>query len=611
MAKHRGLASLTVVALLVGACSGGSGTAPGGGDGSTSSIGGDTTASATSATTTTISPSACAATTPAAVGGDGVEFVSGDDAAALVVALSQAAFECAADVVVVSDADLDRASLAARLAAVLGAPMLVDSPLSTALVTAELERLSPQRVTVVGGDVTAIPPAFTEVVPYEGDLDALALRLDELIGVQQAVELPSPPGAATVAAVVDSISEGTRLRPPPTTTTTTTAPAITTTTTLAPTTDAVTSTTAEPSTGESDAAPEALEEPPAVVTGTGNTGEVWLVDLDSPLPALAAAVAVGLTGGLMGLVDGSDLRRIPEVGRAIQASDGGARMVHFVGDVPAESAEWQLPVITEGSEIPGGGFLVFPGRRLVALYGHPGVPALGSLGEQGMRQGLERIETFREAYEGDGLDMLPTWEIIATIADATPGSDGDYSAESSVELLREWVDFAARHDMYVVLDLQPGRSDFLTQAKLYEELLLEPNVGLALDPEWRLKPDQVHLRQIGSVRAAEVNTVVDWLAELVRENALPQKLLLLHQFRLDMLINRENIRTPSELAVVIQMDGHGDLPTKLGTWGWVTAGWEGFGWRYGWKNFFDEDRPTPSAEDVLSLTPQVVFVSFQ
>ncbi len=606
MAGYRGVANLTVAVVMAAACSGSSGVAPGTeGDSSTSSTGGDTTAPATSAST--IPPLACAVTTPASSGGSGTEFVAGDDAAAVVVALSEAAFECASDVVVVSDADLDRAALAARLAAGLNAPMLVDSSLSTALVTAELDRLAPQRVMMVGGDVIATPPAFAEVIPYEGDLDALALRLDELIGVQQAVELPTPPGAATVTAVVDSINEGSRLRPPPTTTTTTTTTSPNATTPI----DDVTSTTAEPSTGEAELAPVPLEGPPAVVTGAGTSGEVWLVDLDSPLPALAAAVTAGLTGGLMGLVDGSDLRRIPEVGRAIQASDGGARIVRLVGDVPEEEAEWQLPVITEGSELPGGGFLMFPGRRLVALYGHPGAPALGSLGEQTMRRGLDRIETFRDAYEGDGVDMLPTWEIIATIADAGPGSDGDYSSETSVGQLREWVDFAAQHDMYVVLDLQPGRTDFLTQAKLYEELLLEPHVGLALDPEWRLKPDQVHLRQIGSVGAAEVNTVVDWLAELVRRNGLPQKLLLLHQFRLDMLVNRENIRTPPELAVVIQMDGHGDLPTKLGTWGYITAGWEGFTWRYGWKNFFDEDRPTPSADDVLSLTPQVVFVSFQ
>ena len=72
----------------------------------------------------------------------------------------------------------------------------------------------------------------------------------------------------------------------------------------------------------------------------------------------------------------------------------------------------------------------------------------------------------------------------------------------------------------MVLDLQPGRSDFLSQAKQYASLLEQPNVGLALDPEWRLGPHQVPLRQIGRVSAAEVNRTSAWLADLVtRERA--------------------------------------------------------------------------------------------
>ncbi|OUD85835.1 hypothetical protein BC477_15610 [Clavibacter michiganensis subsp. michiganensis] len=43
-------------------------------------------------------------------------------------------------------------------------------------------------------------------------------------------------------------------------------------------------------------------------------------------------------------------------------------------------------------------------------------------------------------------------------------------------------------------------------------MLAQPGVGLALDPEWRLGPDQVPLKQIGSVSAAEVDATTDWLA---------------------------------------------------------------------------------------------------
>ncbi|MCY3910544.1 MAG: hypothetical protein OXF99_03470 [bacterium] len=63
-----------------------------------------------------------------------------------------------------------------------------------------------------------------------------------------------------------------------------------------------------------------------------------------------------------------------------------------------------------------------------------------------------------------------------------------------------------------MLDLQPGRSDFLTQARIYEEFLRLPHVGLELDPELRLKSQQVHLAHIGTVDAVEINLVSEWLA---------------------------------------------------------------------------------------------------
>ena len=118
---------------------------------------------------------------------------------------------------------------------------------------------------------------------------------------------------------------------------------------------------------------------------------------------------------------------------------------------------------------------------------------------------------------------------------------------------------------HVLLDLQPGRTDFRTQAERYRSLLELPHVGLALDPEWRLGADEVHLRQIGSVGIDEVNGVVTWLADLTREKALPQKLLVLHQFRLAMVDGRDRLDTSrQELAVMVHADGQGAQPRQAG-----------------------------------------------
>ena len=79
-----------------------------------------------------------------------------------------------------------------------------------------------------------------------------------------------------------------------------------------------------------------------------------------------------------------------------------------------------------------------------------------------------------------------------------------------------------------------------------------------------------------------------WLAELTRRHQLPQKLLVLHQFRLDMLPDRANIHVVPEVALVVQMDGLGDQETKLETWQAITTGGPA-GIHFGWKNFYDED----------------------
>ena len=197
--------------------------------------------------------------------------------------------------------------------------------------------------------------------------------------------------------------------------------------------------------------------------------------------------------------------RVLGIGKAFGTSDTFGRRVQAALEVP---------------ELPGGGQLAFPSRRMVALYGHPAGPALGALGEQGIKESVQRAKKLAKRYQPHSKEpVVPAFEIIATIASSSAGKDGDYSAETDVDELRPWIDAAGKAGVYVVLDLQPGRSDFLSQAKLYADLLKEPHVGLALDPEWRLGKGERHMEQIGSVGAAEINKVSDWLA-----GADPEKL---------------------------------------------------------------------------------------
>lgn len=264
-------------------------------------------------------------------------------------------------------------------------------------------------------------------------------------------------------------------------------------------------------------------------------------------------------------------------------------------------------------ELPGGGVSLFPHRRMVALYGHPGAGVLGLLGEQGIEGSITRVNGYVEKYAPLVTEpVIPSWEIIASVATGGAGPDGNYSKVWEPEKFRPWVDAAKEAGIYVVLDLQPGRSDFLTQAKEYEELLVEPHVGLALDPEWRLGPNEKHLRRIGHVEAAEINAVSDWLAALVREHNLPQKVLTLHQFQLQMIRDRDQVRTDHpELAVVLHADGQGPQGAKQETWRVLKADLPEGMW-LGWKNFYDEDSPMLTPEQTIArVEPTPWFISYQ
>jgi hypothetical protein len=315
--------------------------------------------------------------------------------------------------------------------------------------------------------------------------------------------------------------------------------------------------------------------------------------------SLATARAAG--ADIEFTADGDPRSTAPSVD-AVRAH-AGERIVGL-GDVfGAQPAFAQrVQVAATAPQLPGGGQTVFPGRRMVALYGHPSGPALGALGEQGIDETIARVKGLAAEYQPFSDEpVIPALDLIATVASADAGPDGDYSSETAVEVLRPWIDAAERAGVYVILDLQSGGSDFLSQAKRYEEFLARPTVGLALDPEWRLTPGQQPLQQIGTVGAAEINAASTWLADLTRDRNLPQKLLMVHQFRIDMISDREGFDTSrTELAITLHADGHGTPGEKLETWAALQSVPPEGAWP-SWKNFYDEDQPMLTPEQTYSI----------
>lgn len=249
--------------------------------------------------------------------------------------------------------------------------------------------------------------------------------------------------------------------------------------------------------------------------------------------------------------------------------------------------------------------------RFVAMYGFPGSSALGALGEQSLAGSVERVGALAAPYAAFGRPVIPTFEILASVASVSAGPDGDYSNEFAPSRFQPWIDAAAANRYHVVFDLQPGRARFPDQAQEYEALWRQPNVSIALDPEWRVGPDErPGGGRIGTVDADEVNETIDYIHDVVGRHHLPAKMLIVHQFTPSMITNKPMIRGTPRVQVVLHMDGFGSLTLKRASYARMLDGLPA-GAVTGWKNFIDEDRPTPTPTQTMANTPAPVYVSYQ
>jgi hypothetical protein len=251
---------------------------------------------------------------------------------------------------------------------------------------------------------------------------------------------------------------------------------------------------------------------------------------------------------------------------------------------------------------------VFDHRILVAYYGTANTGSLGVLGEQPPDAITKRLRAAAAPFAHGDIKVQIVYELIASIADASAGDDGDYSHFLDKSDVQRYVRAAKRHHALLVLDLQPGRSDFLSQAKHFGWALKKPWVGLALDPEWHMGPHEVPGQTIGHVGAAEVNQVSRYVARVTRNNHLRQKVFMLHQFRTDMIRHIANVENRPVLAMVQHVDGFGTRAQKLATYNNVVRAKQ---FHQGFKLFYDEDTNLFKPRQVLRIRPRVQFVSYQ
>jgi hypothetical protein len=273
---------------------------------------------------------------------------------------------------------------------------------------------------------------------------------------------------------------------------------------------------------------------------------------------------------------------------------------------PSQSA----PPRPTQAQLPLGGRMLFPAYRVVAYYGDGRNPTLGVLGRGGPDDAANAVARQAAQYAGYGRRIQPAMELITTLALASPGPNGDYSDPGDPAIVAQFLAAAKRHHELLILDFQPGRGEFLPQVQRYEQFLLDPAVGVALDPEWKVLPTQRPGGGfIGSASASSVNAVSAYLSQLVTAHGLPQKLFIVHQFTFTMLPDRANIIARPQLATVFQADGHSNVQNKIAIFHQLA--FPAPPYRIGFKLFYVEDHPLMTPDQAMSLRPQPDLISYQ
>ncbi|MDX6681323.1 MAG: hypothetical protein QOG94_1362 [Solirubrobacteraceae bacterium] len=283
-------------------------------------------------------------------------------------------------------------------------------------------------------------------------------------------------------------------------------------------------------------------------------------------------------------------------------SCGGARAGDTLSALPV------VPV-QQRAQLPGGGRTIFPARRVVAFYGAPQSDRLGILGIGDVDGAAKKLRRVARAYARKTRPVLPAFELISTIANAHPGDDALYRTHQPPETIDRYLAAARRTKALLVLDIQPGRGDFLSEVQRLQRWLLQPDVGLALDPEWHVGDDAVPGQTIGSVSADEVNAVSSYLSNLVGKHDLPEKLFVIHQFTQGMIVDKARVARPPGLAVTMNVDGFGNPANKISKYEAFTS--EPTRFHDGFKLFYEEDTDLMSPRDVLRLGPPPDLVVYE
>jgi hypothetical protein len=264
---------------------------------------------------------------------------------------------------------------------------------------------------------------------------------------------------------------------------------------------------------------------------------------------------------------------------------------------------------------PDSGALL-PFHRIVAYYGNFYSTQMGVLGEYPTDQMLSMLKGVVAQWNAADptTPVTPAIDYIVVTAQGSAGKDGKYRLRMPDSQIDKALALAAQVNGIVFLDFQVGLSSVQSEVQLYESYFKLPNVELSLDPEFDMPGTARPGTVIGTMSASDINWATNYLANIVKENNLPPKILVIHRFTEDMVTNYKAITPLPQVQIVMDMDGWGSQAKKINTYQRVVVSepvqFTGF------KLFYKNDLLSPSTgmltpAQILQLSPQPSYIQYQ
>ena len=259
---------------------------------------------------------------------------------------------------------------------------------------------------------------------------------------------------------------------------------------------------------------------------------------------------------------------------------------------------------------------LLPSKRIVAYYGNPLSKKMGVLGEYPKDEMLAMLdkETARWAKADPSHPVVPALHLIVTVAQGAPGKNGLYRTQHRDSMVNEIYSWIKPKRGVLFLDIQVGKSTVEAEVPRLRAFLENPDVHLALDPEFSMAPSgAVPGTKIGTLDAKNINWAIQFLDEIARTKNLPPKILVIHRFTRKMVTNAKDIRPTPHVQVVMDMDGWGPPWLKFDSYrDYVKREPVQY---TGFKIFYHNDTKkgdhllTPS--EVLRLNPRPLYIQYQ